>query len=48
MAKKNQTCAGCRAAIRQGFPENGLLFCTLSCLHDYDPVKRRSIHTRTR
>jgi hypothetical protein len=45
---KQQICAGCLTAIRQGFSNGKLLFCAQSCEQDfYDngnrPVKRRRL-----
>lgn len=43
---KNQLCNGCLIAIKQGFTDGKLLFCTQSCEEDFHengnrPVQRR-------
>lgn len=51
---RNQICNGCLAAVRQGFSDGTLLFCTQSCQQEFiengnKPIVRRNYRpSRTR
>ncbi len=44
-----QYCDECRSRIRQGFPDDGRLFCTITCLEDFGlPPKLKQRNNKRR